>query len=172
MISQDFKSYLGTFMKFDTKSSIKLKKDDINKCDICDKMFEKPIQVKKHKAKNHKEVIANDFQVIDFNQHLNTYNVTDKPQQCNRCTRIAVIECKNQECAQLLRKYLCEFCDRNIHRGISTSDHERLFNSQNQITKSTEEKEEENLYCDHCNQYFKSHQELKIHIAEVVRKIS
>merc|ERR1739844_186314 len=47
-------------------------------------------------------------------------------QQCNRCPSIAAFECTNQECSQLLRKYLCEFCDRNIHRGITTSDHERV----------------------------------------------
>ena len=86
--------------------------------------------VKKMKMGNNiqlKESIIDKNTIIEEKSNRNMINVTDKPQQqCNRCPRIAVFECKNEECSQLLRKYLCEFCDRNIHRGITTSDHERV----------------------------------------------
>ena len=75
-----------------------------------------------------KESIIDKNTIIEEKSNRNMINVsTDKPQQqCNRCSSIAAFECTNQECSQLLRKYLCEFCDRNIHRGITTSDHERV----------------------------------------------
>ena len=87
--------------------------------------------VKKMKMGNNiqlKESIIDKNTIIEEKSNRNMINVsTDKPQQqCNRCSSIAAFECTNQECSQLLRKYLCEFCDRNIHRGITTSDHERV----------------------------------------------
>ena len=86
--------------------------------------------VKKMKMGNNiqlKESIIDKNTIIEEKSNRNMINVTDKPQQqCNRCPSIAAFECTNQECSQLLRKYLCEFCDRNIHRGITTSDHERV----------------------------------------------
>ena len=86
--------------------------------------------VKKMKMGNNiqlKESIIDKNKIIEEKSNRNMINVTDKPQQqCNRCPSIAAFECTNQECSQLLRKYLCEFCDRNIHRGITTSDHERV----------------------------------------------
>ena len=52
----------------------------------------------------------------DQDHHIqkNTYNTEEKsknitftdkliPEKCNRCTRVVAFECKNQECAQLLR---------------------------------------------------------------------
>ena len=87
--------------------------------------------IKKMKVENNiqlKESIIDKNTIIEEKSNRNMINVsTDKPQQqCNRCPSIAAFECTNQECSQLLRKYLCEFCDRNIHRGITTSDHERV----------------------------------------------
>lgn len=84
MISQDFKSYLGTFMKFDTKSSIKLEKDDINKCDICDKMFEKPIQVKKHKC----ESCGSSFPAkYNLERHMKIHKVHIDYNNCQSCSK-------------------------------------------------------------------------------------
>ena len=169
-------------MKLTQKSLLKTKKDILNKCDICDETFEKPSQVRRHKAKTHKEMIAKDFQVIDLNQHLNN-SQNELPQNQIRSTKFA---------------FQCQFCELGfskqdiLHRHIRVM-HEGLINGKNaaseneknikicpknkdahegsnQIQSTEEDIVKENFYCEHCEKYFKSHQDLRIHIVKVVEK--
>ena len=50
------------------------------------------------------------------------------PKICLYCRKYPVaFECKNPNCVQLVkRRYLCTACDRNLHQGITTQDHERM----------------------------------------------
>ena len=175
-------SWGGNRIKSTQKSLLKLKKDILNKCDICDETFEKPCQVRRHKAKTHKEMIANDFQVIDLNQHLN--NSQNKfPQNQIQSTNFA---------------FQCQFCelgfskqdilDRHIrvmHEGLingknAASENEKnikicpknkdAHEGSNQVQSTEEDIVKENFYCEHCEKYFKSHQDLRIHIVKVVEK--
>ena len=106
-------------IKLTQKSLLKSKKDILNKCDICDETFEKPSQVRRHKAKTHKEMIANDFQVIDLNQHLNN-SQNEIPQNQIQSTKFAI---------------QCQFCELGFSKQDILDRHIRVMHEAAVLSK-------------------------------------